>query len=115
MTAAARRQRAPRQVSTTEALQGLVMPAASYVLLGKGGAVLVIVICFMAVTSSGASEMVAVSSLFTFDIYRKYIHPQVPPFIATPSPQKAPLVYNPDAHIARRVEQRLPCPPVAFV
>ncbi len=52
------------------------MPAASYVLLGKGGAVLVIVICFMAVTSSGASEMVAVSSLFTFDIYRKYIHPQ---------------------------------------
>ncbi|KAK9840778.1 hypothetical protein WJX81_004136 [Elliptochloris bilobata] len=63
-------------LSTNEILQGLVMPASSYVLLGKGGAVLVIVICFMAVTSSGASEMVAVSSLFTFDIYRKYIHPK---------------------------------------
>jgi hypothetical protein len=37
--------------------------------------VLVIVICFMAVTSSGASEMVAVSSLFTFDVYRRYINP----------------------------------------
>ena len=67
------------QLSNDEILQGLVMPASSYVLLGKGGAVLVIVICFMAVTSSGASEMVAVSSLFTFDIYRKYIHPKVWP------------------------------------
>jgi Na+/proline symporter len=75
------------QVSLTEELQGLVMPAASYVLLGKGGAVLVIVICFMAVTSSGASEMVAVSSLFTFDIYRRYIHPQV----STPSYDRVTL------------------------
>ncbi|BDA49838.1 Urea-proton symporter DUR3 [Coccomyxa sp. Obi] len=63
-------------LSTDEALGGLVMPAAAYVLIGKSGAVLVIVICFMAVTSSGASEMVAVSSLFTFDVYRRYIKPQ---------------------------------------
>ena len=41
------------------------------------GAVLVIIIVFMAVTSSGASEMVAVSSLFTFDVYRRYINPKV--------------------------------------
>ena len=45
------------------------------------GAVLVIVICFMAVTSSGASEMVAVSSLFTFDVYRRYINPTVCPAV----------------------------------
>ena len=31
----------------------------------------------MAVTSSGASEMVAISSLFTFDVYRRYIDPKV--------------------------------------
>jgi hypothetical protein len=37
---------------------------------------MIIVICFMAVTSSGASEMLAVSSLFTFDIYRRYIDPK---------------------------------------
>ncbi len=43
----------------------------------SAGAVLVIVIVFMAVTSSGASEMVAVSSLFTFDVYRRYIKPEV--------------------------------------
>jgi len=36
---------------------------------------------FMAVTSSGASEMLAVSSLFTFDIYRRYIKPKVGPRI----------------------------------
>lgn len=46
----------------------------------NAGAVLVIVICFMAVTSSGASEMVAVSSLFTFDVYRRYIKPEVRQF-----------------------------------
>ena len=44
------------------------------------GAVLIIIIVFMAVTSSGASEMVAISSLFTFDVYRRYIDPKVRPF-----------------------------------
>ena len=43
----------------------------------RAGAVLIIVIVFMAVTSSGASEMVAISSLFTFDVYRRYIDPKV--------------------------------------
>ena len=42
----------------------------------RAGAIMIIVICFMAVTSSGASEMLAVSSLFTFDIYRRYINPK---------------------------------------
>ena len=79
--------RARAQVNSNEVLQGLVMPAASYALLGKGGAVLVIVICFMAVTSSGASEMVAVSSLFTFDIYRKYINPKVCMLCPPPHPR----------------------------
>ena len=52
-------------------------------MLDAAGGVLVIVICFMAVTSSGASEMVAVSSLFTFDVYRRYIHPKVRPAAAS--------------------------------
>ena len=43
----------------------------------SAGGILVIIICFMAVTSSGASEMLAVSSLFTFDVYRRYINPKV--------------------------------------
>ena len=69
------------QLSQTEALEGLVAPAAAYVLLGQAGPVLIIIICFMAVTSSGASEMVAISSLFTFDVYRRYINPKVLPAV----------------------------------
>ena len=69
------------QLSQTEALEGLVAPASAYVLLGQAGPVLIIIICFMAVTSSGASEMVAISSLFTFDVYRRYINPKVPPAV----------------------------------
>ena len=49
----------------------------SFVCMPPAGAVMVIVMIFMAVTSSGASEMLAVSSLFTFDIYRRYIRPKV--------------------------------------
>ena len=48
-------------------------------LISHAGAVLIIIIVFMAVTSSGASEMVAISSLFTFDVYRRYIDPKVRP------------------------------------
>ena len=69
------------QLSQTEALEGLVAPASAFVLLGQAGPVLIIIICFMAVTSSGASEMVAISSLFTFDVYRRYINPKVPPAV----------------------------------
>ena len=32
---------------------------------------------FMAVTSSGSAELIAVSSLFTYDVYRTYINPKV--------------------------------------
>ena len=38
-----------------------------------------IIMIFMAVTSSGASEMLAVSSLFTFDVYRRYLKPKARP------------------------------------
>ena len=35
------------QFTVTEALEGLVLPGTAYVLLGKAGAVLIIIICFM--------------------------------------------------------------------
>ena len=43
--------------------------------LGKGGVALMLIIVFMAVTSAGSSEFMAVGSLFTFDIYK--VGPQV--------------------------------------
>ncbi|DBA67694.1 TPA: urea active transporter, variant 2 [Trebouxia sp. C0005] len=63
-------------LSGDEASNGLVLPAVAIVYFGKAGAVLVVIICFMAVTSSGAGEILAAASLFTFDVYRKYIRPK---------------------------------------
>ena len=65
------------QLSGDEASNGLVLPAVATAYFGKAGAILVVIMCFMAVTSSGAGEILAASSLFTFDIYRKYIRPKV--------------------------------------
>lgn len=62
-------------LTATEARLGLVPPATATALMGKGGAVLLLTMLFMAVTSAGSSELIAVSSLCTYDIYRTYINP----------------------------------------
>lgn len=54
---------------------GLSAPATAITLLGKGGAVLMLILLFMAVTSSTSAELIAVSSLLTFDIYKTYFRP----------------------------------------
>jgi len=55
---------------------GLVMPAAATALMGTTGAILVLVMLFMAVTSAGSAELIAVSSIITYDIYRTYKNPK---------------------------------------
>ena len=61
---------------TPEQVQlGLVVPAAASVLMGEVGAILVLTMLFMAVTSAGSAELIAVSSLITYDIYRTYKNP----------------------------------------
>lgn len=59
-----------------EADAGLVPPATAFHLMGKGGAVLILIMLFMAVTSTGSAELIAVSSLLSYDVYRTYINPQ---------------------------------------
>jgi len=54
---------------------GLVVPAAATALMGEIGAILVLAMLFMAVTSAGSAELIAVSSLITYDIYRTYRNP----------------------------------------
>ena len=49
---------------------GLVVPAAATALMGEVGAIMVLTMLFMAVTSAGSAELIAVSSLITYDIYR---------------------------------------------
>ncbi len=61
---------------TPEEVQlGLTVPAAASVLMGEVGAVMVLTMLFMAVTSAGSAELIAVSSLVTYDVYRTYKNP----------------------------------------
>jgi len=61
---------------TPEQVQlGLTVPAAASVLMGEVGAIMVLTMLFMAVTSAGSAELIAVSSLITYDVYRTYRNP----------------------------------------
>ncbi|GLB43097.1 putative sodium solute symporter (SSF) (TC 2.A.21) family protein [Lyophyllum shimeji] len=55
---------------------GLPAPAAAAALLGKAGAAAMLVLLFLAVTSATSAELIAVSSILTYDIYEKYINPR---------------------------------------
>mmetsp|Transcript_8216 Transcript_8216/g.11087 ORF Transcript_8216/g.11087 Transcript_8216/m.11087 type:complete len:684 (+) Transcript_8216:550-2601(+) len=63
-------------VTADEASAGLVPPAAAVHFLGTGGGVLITVMLFMAIVSTGSAEQIAVSSLFAYDVYRKYLNPK---------------------------------------
>lgn len=47
-----------------------VAPAAASALLGTSGATLLLVVLFLAVTSAASAELVAVSSIVVYDIYK---------------------------------------------
>lgn len=65
----------PDRMSAADVSAGLALPYAAVALLGSGGAVAVMLMVFMAVTSASSAELIAVSSIFTYDIYRGYINP----------------------------------------
>lgn len=64
----------PRRMSAVEVSNGLVLPYAAIAIAGKGGAVAVLLITFMAVTSTISAQVIAVSSIISFDIYRHYFN-----------------------------------------
>ncbi|KAG2200758.1 hypothetical protein INT47_002802 [Mucor saturninus] len=55
--------------------QGLVLPDVAIALLGKAGGFACLILVFMAVTSAASAELIAVSSVMTYDVYRTYIRP----------------------------------------
>jgi urea-proton symporter len=65
----------PDRMPDADVSAGLVLPYAAVALLGSGGAVCALLIVFMAVTSATSSELIAVSSIFTYDIYQTYFKP----------------------------------------
>ncbi len=54
---------------------GLVAPTAATNLMGDIGAILILTILFTAVTAAGSSQLVSVSSLVTYDVFRTYLKP----------------------------------------
>jgi hypothetical protein len=54
---------------------GLPAPSAAAALLGTSGGILMLVLLFLAVTSAASAELVAVSSLITYDVYVPYVNP----------------------------------------
>lgn len=68
----------PEPLSAAQNGAGLSAPASSIALMGQGGAVLMLILLFMAVTSATSAELIAVSSLLTFDVYKTYIKPDAP-------------------------------------
>ena len=66
----------PMRMSDADVSAGLVLPNAAVALLGKGGAGASFLLVFMAVTSAMSAELIAVSSIVTYDIYQTYFNPQ---------------------------------------
>ncbi|KAG6861168.1 hypothetical protein C0995_002975, partial [Termitomyces sp. Mi166 len=52
---------------------GLPTPAAVTALLDQGGASTMLVLLFLAVTSATSAELIAVSSILTYDVYKTFI------------------------------------------
>ena len=66
----------PNKMTPAEVSAGLVLPNAAVAMLGKGGAVCSLLMVFMACTSAMSAELIAISSVFTYDVYRSYINPK---------------------------------------
>jgi hypothetical protein len=66
----------PGPFTSAEVGAGFVMPYVIKALLGTGGAAGMLLLLFMAVTSTVSSSMIAVSSIISFDMYRTYINPK---------------------------------------
>jgi len=66
----------PNPLSASQVSAGLVLPNAAVALLGRSGAVCTLLLLFIAITSATSSELVSVSSIFTYDIYKTYINPK---------------------------------------
>jgi Na+/proline symporter len=63
-----------QRMSTTEVGNGLVLPYAAMTVAGSGGAAAIVLITFMAVTSTLSAQVIAVSSIISFDMYREYFN-----------------------------------------
>ena len=59
-----------RKLTPADVSAGLPASAAAAALLGKAGASILLILLFLAVTSASSAELIAVSSILTYDIYK---------------------------------------------
>ncbi|KAF2447889.1 SSS family solute:Na+ symporter [Karstenula rhodostoma CBS 690.94] len=64
----------PNQMSEAEVGAGLVLPYVAQTVAGKGGAAALLLVIFMSCTSIASAQMIATSSILSFDIYGTYIN-----------------------------------------
>lgn len=65
----------PSTISPSDVTAGLVLPHGAVALLGYSGAFCAFIMLFMAVTSATSSELIAISTIVTYDVYKAYINP----------------------------------------
>ncbi|KAL2812926.1 Sodium:solute symporter family-domain-containing protein [Aspergillus cavernicola] len=69
----------PNNMTSSQISAGLAAPFGATALAGQNGATALLLTLFMAVTSSASSQLIAVSSILTFDVYKIYIKPTATP------------------------------------
>ena len=63
------------ELTPLEISSGLVAPLAAAHILGDVGAILMLTVLFTAVTAAGSAQLISVSSLITYDVFRTYVKP----------------------------------------
>lgn len=66
----------PNRMSSSEISAGLTLPYAAQTIAGKGGAGAVLVLMFMSCTSAISSQLIGVSTVLSYDVYKTYINPK---------------------------------------
>ena len=64
-----------RALTPADISAGLPAPSAAAALLGKSGAAAMLVLLFLAVTSATSAELIAVSAVLTYDVYKVRPYP----------------------------------------
>lgn len=67
------------ELSTSEISAGLSAVAGASHLVGKAGTGMILVMIFLSVTSSFSGELIATSTLLSYDVYKKYIRKNASP------------------------------------
>ncbi|CAO2649799.1 Nn.00g010910.m01.CDS01 [Neocucurbitaria sp. VM-36] len=64
----------PNMMSDEEVGASLVLPYVAQTVAGKGGAAAILLVIFMSCTSIASAQMIATSSIISFDIYGTYVN-----------------------------------------